>query len=152
VRGVPPAIDLDAEGRLQRLLVDVIGRGLVRSAHDCAEGGLAVTLAECCFESGGIGVDVSVPAADTATGTPALAGTLFGESASRVVVSVAKGSTEALLAAARAAGVPAAVIGTTGGAAIRIAIDGRAAVDLPVDAAETRWSTSLAQRLDGRAA
>src|SRR5690606_40579746 len=93
--------------------------GAIRSAHDCAEGGLAVTLAECCFEAGGAGADVDVPVAATDGGVDATTATLFGESASRVVVSVAPDRTAAVLAAAHAAGVPAARIGTTGGGARR---------------------------------
>ena len=61
VRGMPPALDLAREAALQRVLVDVAQAGLVASAHDCAEGGLAVTLAECCFDAG-LGVEVNVPA------------------------------------------------------------------------------------------
>jgi phosphoribosylformylglycinamidine synthase len=55
INGEPPQLDLDAERRLQRFLVDVVGEGLLLSAHDCAEGGLAVALAECCFDTGGRG-------------------------------------------------------------------------------------------------
>ena len=60
VRGVPPALDLAREAALQRVLVEGAATGLIRSAHDCAEGGLAVTLAECCFDTGlGAVVDVA---------------------------------------------------------------------------------------------
>ena len=60
VRGVPPALDLDAERTLQALLVELAAERLMRSAHDCSDGGLAVTLAECCFDTDGIGADVSI--------------------------------------------------------------------------------------------
>ena len=61
------------------------GERLLESAHDCSEGGLAVTLAECCFDSGGIGADIDVPsAAGPMADVDRLAATLFGESASRV--------------------------------------------------------------------
>ena len=60
VRGLPPALDLQAERALQALLVDLAGRRLMRSAHDCSDGGLAVTLAECAFDTDGIGADVSI--------------------------------------------------------------------------------------------
>jgi phosphoribosylformylglycinamidine synthase len=149
LRGLPPALDLAAELALQRLLIDLIGRGLVRSAHDCAEGGLAVTLAECCFESGGIGVDVDVAAASGDGGVDLLAATLFGESASRVVIGVPASSVDEVLARSAAAGVPASRVGVTGGPAIQIAVDGVRAVDTPVAAAELRWSTSLAGGLEG---
>ena len=92
VRGVPPALDLDAERALQALLVDAGGRsGSIRSAHDCSDGGLAVTLAECCFDTGGIGAEhVDRRAATVARDARSnVAAALFGESASRVVVSAA---------------------------------------------------------------
>src|SRR5262245_66289168 len=89
IRGLPPSLDLAREHALQRLLVELAARRLVRSAHDCAEGGLAVGLAECCCETGGIGADVSIASVAPVTGIDRLAATLFGESASRVFVSVA---------------------------------------------------------------
>ena len=60
VRGMPPALDLDAERALQALLVTLADERLMRSAHDCSDGGLAVTIAECAFESIGIGAEVSL--------------------------------------------------------------------------------------------
>ena len=60
----------------------------MRSAHDCSDGGLAVTLAECCFDSGGIGAEVSIDGVSVAKDDVTnRAAALFGESASRVVVS-----------------------------------------------------------------
>src|SRR5262245_22878265 len=85
LRGQPPALDLARERALIGLIVDLVSRRIVRSAHDCAEGGLAVTLAECCFDSGGMGADVNVAAAAGDGGIDRLAATLFGESASRIV-------------------------------------------------------------------
>jgi phosphoribosylformylglycinamidine synthase II len=152
VRGVPPALDLDREKALQRLLVTLAASGLLRSAHDCAEGGLAVTLAECCFESGGIGAVVDVPAAAADGGIELTAATLFGESASRVIVSVDRSRTVDVLSQAADAVVPARRIGVTGGAMIEIAIDGRKAIECPLPEAEARWASSLADWLAGRAA
>jgi phosphoribosylformylglycinamidine synthase subunit PurL len=152
LRGKPPALDLAREAALQQLLVDLAATGATRSAHDCAEGGFAVTLAECCFENGGIGADVSVPSAASDGGVDRLAATLFGESASRVIVSVAPDRVNEVLHAAQAAGVPAARIGRTGGSAIRIAVDGQVVIDCAVSDAEARWSTALGASLEGRAA
>ena len=151
VRGRPPALDPDLERALQRLLVDAAADGLLESAHDCSEGGVAVTLAECCFE-GGVGVDAALPpqALDGPAGV-ALAGTLFGETASRVVVSLAESRAGDLLARAAAAGVPALAIGHTGGARCRIAVDGTPVVDMPVAEAEHAWETGLS-RYFGRGA
>src|SRR5262245_37947592 len=68
VRGVPPAVDLERERALQALLVQLADERLLKSAHDCSDGGIAVTLAECAFDTGGIGVEVSLDAVDVARG------------------------------------------------------------------------------------
>src|SRR6185436_13672535 len=88
VRGTPPELDLKAERALQDLLVALADERLMRSAHDCSEGGLAVALAECCFDTIGVGAEVSIGAIDVAR-DPRLntAAALFGESASRVLIS-----------------------------------------------------------------
>jgi phosphoribosylformylglycinamidine synthase len=59
IRGEAPSLDLAREAALQRVLVEGAGDGIIRSAHDCAEGGLVVTIAECCFDSS-LGVEVDV--------------------------------------------------------------------------------------------
>jgi phosphoribosylformylglycinamidine synthase len=144
VQGTPPSLDLAAERALQALLVALADARLIRSAHDCSEGGLAVTLAECCFGTGGIGaaasVDEIVVSPDALTNRAAA---LFGESASRVVVSVAATDEAEVLAQAAAAGVPARVIGRTGGSSLRIDVGGRASIDLALDRAERVWSQAL---------
>jgi phosphoribosylformylglycinamidine synthase len=142
VRGVPPSLDLSREAALQRVLVDGAAAGLLRSAHDCAEGGLAVTLAECCFDSG-LGVDVDVPAVPASSPDFGDAATLFGESASRAVVSVDPGRLDDLLALAGGAGVPARRIGVVGGDRIRVAVDGRLVLDESRAEAEQMWATAV---------
>ncbi len=151
-RGRPPVLDLAAERALQHLLVGLAAQRRIRSAHDCSEGGFAVTLAECCFDGGCIGASVAIAAGTTDAGVDPRMAALFGESASRVVVSAAPDQTEAVLAAARAAGVPAAKVGQTGGRSIRISVDGVVEIECAVAEAEARWSASLANWLDGRAA
>jgi phosphoribosylformylglycinamidine synthase len=143
-RGVPPALDLAREAALQRLLVEGASSGLIRSAHDCAEGGLAITLAECCFDTPH-GVEADVTRVEAPGAWSDLA-TLFGESASRVVVSCDPASEPALITAAATAGVPAARIGTVGGARIRMAIDGQRVIDEPAADAERIWATAIDDR------
>src|SRR5580765_2122649 len=82
VQGVPPALDLERERGLQELVVALAEERLIRSAHDCSDGGLAVTLAECCFDSAGIGADVSIDRLAVARAESVnRAAALFGESA-----------------------------------------------------------------------
>ena len=144
VRGVPPALNLDAEHSLQLLLVALATERMVRSAHDCSDGGIAVTLAECCFGTNGIGAEVSI--AGLQVGRPPaanVAAALFGESASRVVVSVVPEDVTRVLERAAASGVPAAVIGQTGGSQLRIAVGGAIVIDQSVDDAERLWSGAI---------
>jgi phosphoribosylformylglycinamidine (FGAM) synthase-like enzyme len=153
LRGQPPRLDLARERALERLLVELASRGMINSANDCADGGFAVALAECCFDTGGIGVDVAIPRAASDGGVDLLAASLFGESASRVIVTTAPGAAgRTVLEAAAAAGIPAIRIGATGGSAIRIRVDGAPAIDCAVSSAESRWSSALADWLEGRAA
>ena len=142
VAGPAPALDLAREKALQQLLVRSIRAGLVESAHDCAEGGLAITLAECCFDTP-FGVTAAVPATGDVPAAFRVHATLFGESASRVVVSARPEKLDALLAMAKELAVPARVIGTTGGERITLKVDGATVVDVAASDAETRWSTSI---------
>jgi phosphoribosylformylglycinamidine synthase len=142
VRGRPPVLDLAREAGLHRVLVHAAAEGWVRSAHDCAEGGLAVTLAECAFDTG-LGASVELPPVPGAAEGWADTAALFGESAGRVVLSVAPARVEALLAAAAAEGVPAAVIGSVGGVRLRVTAHGRAVIDESVAELEHGWATAL---------
>jgi phosphoribosylformylglycinamidine synthase len=152
VQGAPPALDLDRERRLIDLLGQAASASLLRSAHDCSDGGLAVTLAECTFDSGDIGCAVDVPGDRVHGSTWSDTATLFGESASRVIVSVAAADGNALLQMAAQAGVPAKLIGKTGGSRIVVHVDGRDVLDVASDEAERTWSTSIARHFRGRAA
>jgi phosphoribosylformylglycinamidine synthase len=144
VQGAPPAIDLGAERALQELVVSLATDRLVRSAHDCADGGLAVAVAECCFETGGMGAEVSLGTTKVSTSDAVNdAAALFGESASRVVLSVSPDSVTSVLERAASAGVPARVAGQTGGNRLRMAVDGRIVVDHSIDDAERVWSSAV---------
>jgi phosphoribosylformylglycinamidine synthase II len=144
VAGGPPALDLARERAVQQLVIGLVRAGLIESAHDCADGGLAITLAECTFDSGGIGVEAAITA--EAAGVPAAfaaAAALFGESASRIVVSAPDGSVAAVMARAAAAGVPASVVGRTGGAEIRLEFAGTHVVRMSASDAEARWAGAI---------
>jgi phosphoribosylformylglycinamidine synthase len=146
VAGPVPQLDLAREKALQRLVVRAIREGLLESAHDCAEGGLSVTLAECCFDTPyGVTADVAtVGAVPEPFRTHA---TLFGESASRVVVSARPENIDALRAMAEELGVPAQVIGSTGGSRITLKVDGVTAIDVDARQAELRWATAIEQKM-----
>ncbi|MBA3637708.1 MAG: phosphoribosylformylglycinamidine synthase subunit PurL [Acidobacteriota bacterium] len=138
VKGQPPRLDMVKERSLIELLGRAASAKLLRSAHDCSDGGIAVTLAECTFDAAGVGCEVDVPAAATR-----LDSTLFSESASRVVVSATPEQTDAVLQLAKEAGVAARVIGQTGGTRLKITVAGQSAIDCDVREAENRWSSVL---------
>ena len=142
VGGSAPHLDLARERALQHLIVRAIREGLVESAHDCAEGGLAVTLAECCFDTP-FGVTADLPAAGDAPADFRVNATLFGESASRIVVSARPEHVEQLRALASEFGVPAQLIGQTGGDRITLKVDGKTVVDVTAAQAERRWATAI---------
>ncbi len=83
--GPPPHVDLAHEIKVQNAVRDLIRAGLVKSAHDCSEGGLAVALAECCFNPEKLfGAEINLNAGDTPS-----AAVLFNESQSRIIISIA---------------------------------------------------------------
>jgi phosphoribosylformylglycinamidine synthase len=91
--------------------------GLVRSAHDCSEGGLAVALAECCISGAEpVGADIDL----TGLGTGRADELLFNESQSRIVISVRRENASAALALAQWQGVPAHRLGFTGSPHLQI--------------------------------
>jgi phosphoribosylformylglycinamidine synthase subunit PurL len=153
VRGAPPSLDLEAERALQALLVELAAERLVRSAHDCSDGGLAVTLAECCFDTDGIGADASIDGISVGHAAALnRAAALFGESASRVVVSAAPEAAAEVARRAAAAGVPARVIGRTGGRELRIAVGGEVVVAVTLADAERAWSDAIQEYFAKRVA
>ena len=143
IRGVPPELNMGREAALQRVLVEGASAGVIRSAHDCAEGGFAVTLAECCIGTG-FGAQVDVPAV-TSVEPKALSDmtTLFSESASRVVVSVAPTAEVRLLELAARHGVPIRRIGVVRGTRIQLTIDGRTVIDESLADVERTWNTAI---------
>jgi len=112
VGGRPPAVDLDAERRLAAVLAAGAAGGLLVAAHDLSDGGLALALAECCL-AGGAGCAVTLP------GDPFTS--LFSESVARAVVAVRPGSEAGVTDLCAEHGVPAAVIGVTGGTSLEVA-------------------------------
>jgi phosphoribosylformylglycinamidine synthase subunit PurL len=114
--GRPPAVDLAAERALADVLAEAGRAGLLESAHDLSDGGLAIALAECCL-AGGQGCTVHLPGAPEGGVFPLL----FGESAARALVSVRPGAEAEFAALCQGGGVPAAVLGVTGGAGLEIA-------------------------------
>ncbi len=137
VWGFPPALELEHEHALQKCLVELAAAGLLDSAHDCSSGGLAVALAESGFARG-IGAQVELASNEL----PAEF-VLFGEDASRVVVSCAPENAERMRAVAVKYEVAADQIGTTAPNNLEIAVDGRTALSAAVSDLRQAWEQAL---------
>ena len=128
--GPPPHVDLAHEIEIQHAVRDLIREGLVKSAHDCSEGGLAVALTECCFNpEERFGADIKIADVEAAVsaagneraGTSA-ATVLFNEAQSRIVISVAPENLDKTMSILRERNVPFQQLGKVGGDELRIQI------------------------------
>jgi phosphoribosylformylglycinamidine synthase subunit PurL len=143
VAGPAPVVDLLAERQLQRAVLAMNGAGLVRSAHDCAEGGLAAALAESAVGAGPFGVEVEL------RDSLAPVALFFGESTGRVLVSVAPDRVKEALAIADEHDVPAAEIGTVGPRRGTFSLTApRGSIHVPVEELLKRYEETLPSIMD----
>jgi phosphoribosylformylglycinamidine synthase len=141
--GVPAPLDLDREHSVQAACLAAIEAGCVRSAHDCAEGGLAVALAECCITGPqGLGAAVVLP------GGGRVDELLFGEAPSRIVVTVAPGDMERLMQIVRDRAVPVQVLGYVGGDRLEVRIGTMVRLSLSTEALADAFENGLARALE----
>jgi phosphoribosylformylglycinamidine synthase len=124
--GYPPELDLEKEAALQRMVIDLIQLGLVESVHDCSDGGLAVALAEKAFARG-VGARVNLQS----SGLPAEC-VLFGEDASRILISCDAGNVARIKEVAESFSVDAGVIGETVADRLEISLNGTNVVSAAV--------------------
>ena len=136
LEGRPPALDLDAESRLHRLLARLAADRLLAGAHDLSEGGLAVALVEAVLAVG-VGAIVELP-----SDLPPLAA-LASESASRALLAVDPADAPAVTAAATATGVPLRLLGRTGGGALVVP----GLLDLPLDRLRDAYEGAIPRAL-----
>ncbi|MFC0333997.1 phosphoribosylformylglycinamidine synthase subunit PurL [Paenibacillus sepulcri] len=134
--GRPPQIDLGVEKKLQGAVLGAIQQGLVASAHDLAEGGLAVALAESCI-SGKLGAEVNITTdlrADAA---------LFSETQSRILLSASAEQAAKLTDYLTEQGVPNAIIGVVRDSGLTLNINGKPGVNAPVEQLEKVWKDAI---------
>ena len=154
--GAVPEIDLQSEVAVQNVCLEAAEAGLLNSAHDCSDGGLAVALAECCFSSlnyDAIGADISLTQAgpDDVQALPEVLSTssaLFSESPSRIIVSFPSSSRNAIESIAKQKNCPLTLIGHVGGNRLRIAVRGEEAISADVRELEESWRSSLSKKLE----
>ena len=150
-QGMPPHLSLDDEQKLHEVVLGVIRQGLAQSAHDCSDGGMAVALAECSVSAPEALLGATIKLTTDGLRRDAL---LFGESQSRVVLSVRPEQVDRVLQQAWDAGVPAAKIGTVGGDRLVIDVEGDKVVsgcrvDVDLKTLADRWGNGLERALQG---
>jgi phosphoribosylformylglycinamidine synthase len=151
VKGPVPSLDLAKERSVQALCVEAIQRSLIKSAHDCSDGGLVVSLAECCFSSYGRaprGVEINAQFELEnvhESWWPMIF--LFSESPSRILASVDPADLARLQELAANRGVSLTTLGRVMGESLRISLNGDLIVDHPVADLERGWRSSLARVL-----
>jgi phosphoribosylformylglycinamidine synthase subunit PurL len=141
VWGYPPELDLEKEATLQRALVAIIQSGLAESAHDCADGGLAVALVESALPAG-VGLNVRLPKPQTA-----LEFLLFAEDASRVVISCDPVHLPRIKQVAEEFGVFADVLGETGSDRVEISVDGQPVISASLGELRDAYEGALERSL-----
>jgi phosphoribosylformylglycinamidine synthase len=138
-KGKCPAIDLKLEKSVQKTALEAIGKGLVQSAHDCSEGGLAAALAESCISNPkrklGAVIDVKSLKRNDAL--------LFGESQSRIILSAKEKNVKKILKLAKKNKTPAAIIGKVGGSKLVI----NKAINASVNDLYKAWSQAIERLL-----
>ena len=135
-KGNCPQIDLTLEKSVQKTALEAIEKGIVESAHDCSEGGIAVTLAESCISSPNKKLGAVIILDDKKLRKDAL---LFGESQSRIVLSAKEKNIKKLLQLAKKNKAPVHIIGKVGGEKLVI----NKAIDISVSQMYKAWNSSI---------
>jgi phosphoribosylformylglycinamidine synthase len=143
--GGVPALDLERERAVQETCLLAAEAGLLSSAHDCSDGGLAVALAEACFSSlnrASVGAEITLEDSMLAN-----AAQLFGETPSRIIISFNETALAQVQEIAARNGSPLALLGRTGGESLIIKAGGAEAVNLNINQIEAAWRTALGTKL-----
>jgi phosphoribosylformylglycinamidine synthase len=141
VWGYPPQLDLEKEAGLQKAIIEMIQQGLVESVHDCADGGVAVALAEKAFCKG-IGARVNL-----ASGGLFGEFVLFGEDAGRIVISCDLGNVARIKQVAGKFGIAAEVIGQTILDRLDVSLDGQVVISAAVSELSSAYEGALESAL-----
>jgi len=143
--GRVPAIDLEKERAVHETVLRAASAGLLRSAHDCSDGGLAVSIAESCFSSlnrAAIGADLSLCSEALPVAT-----CLFSESPSRIIISFDESAGDRIQEIAEQTNCPVTLLGRVGGRQLSINVNGSSAIECDINELEPAWRFSLENRL-----
>ncbi|MFQ5596772.1 MAG: phosphoribosylformylglycinamidine synthase subunit PurL [Nitrospiria bacterium] len=140
-RGYPPILDFEKEKRVQAMVLEAVQSGFLTSAHDCSEGGLAVALAESCLlSSPPLGGMITLQ-----TQTIRMDGYLFGESQSRILVTVKDEYLAQVKNLIQEKALPYTLLGKTGGKGLRISIENQVPplLDVSMEAMRSAYAGGL---------
>ena len=137
--GKPPVLDRKNEKQVQEFCLELIQKGLIQSAHDCSEGGLAIAVAESCFTAPEEALGAKLELESTLRGDTLL----FGESQSRIVISFPEELTEQIENLALSYHVDFSLIGVTGGSQFTVSINGQEYIKQEIESIKNIWKTSL---------
>ncbi|MGQ0762834.1 MAG: phosphoribosylformylglycinamidine synthase subunit PurL [Acidobacteriota bacterium] len=149
-----PLLDLNRELAVQAACLRAAEAGLLRSAHDCSEGGLAVALAESCFSSlnrDAIGAEISLEISSSSLQPQDSSLLLFSESPSRIIITFDESARSEIDVITKDAGSPFTILGTVGGDRLRIKIGEQEVVNSRVAETEAVWRSSLKLKLQAEA-
>jgi phosphoribosylformylglycinamidine synthase len=139
--GYPPELDLEKEAALQKAIIELIQQGLVDSVHDCSDGGVAVALAEKAFLKG-VGARVNLTSGEVFAEFA-----LFGEDASRIVISCDPAHLTRIQQVAESHGISAEAIGQTVPDRLEISLDGKPVVSAAVSELSAAYESALESAL-----
>jgi len=140
--GYPPNLELEAESALHKTVLELAQAGVLDSAHDCSDGGLAVALAECCFRNG-VGARVDIASNDLVPEC-----VLFGEDASRIVISCDPSLVSAIQQIAAKNNVSADRLGETVADTLEIKLDNKVVISAPISLLHDAYEGALEQGLN----
>ena len=137
--GKPPVLDRKHEKQVQEFCLELIQKGLIQSAHDCSEGGLAIAVAESCFSAKEEALGATLELESTLRGDALL----FGETQSRIIISFPEELTDQIEGLALSYPVDFSLIGKTGGSQFTVSINGQEYIKQDIESAKEIWKTSL---------
>ncbi|MGH9897474.1 MAG: AIR synthase-related protein, partial [Pyrinomonadaceae bacterium] len=140
-------LNVELEKAVQEVVLRACDEGLLRSAHDAAEGGLAVALCECCFSSLNrerVGANIELKESLHS------AAILFGETPSRIIISFDEADLKRIQTISHELNSPFEVIGRTGGEDLTVDINGQNVINTPVVQLEAAWRQSLSLQLSAQ--
>jgi phosphoribosylformylglycinamidine synthase len=135
-KGNCPSIDLKLEKSVQKTTLEAIEKGLIQSAHDCSEGGIAIALAESCISNPAKKLGAVINLASQHMRKDAL---LFGETQSRIIISVRQKNVKKLMQIAKKNKTPVSIIGEVKGKSLAI----NQLVNISVNDLHKAWSTAI---------